>query len=810
MDVVCSKKRQPMSAAFQSPAMPGMPVESSSNLLGAGTAKSAAVPVQDTPLTEEPGDKAVVERSFTGIVAKLNFSDEEYEKTPTLKNPVWSKHDTRALINVVAELSSTAPKRRSPPRNAKRSPDKMGAHPLIDWVQASKRGKFNKRHSAQSCEDRFASVFKCLSGTKKSEEVELVDSPSDPAHDAGEPATGSAEEVAKRQLSFLSPKPKESAIQPPPRPVEEDSDRLKKGDTVDVMSRTWPGMNKPGGAGRIWKVNLDGTYDVKYLLGGTERRVDPKYITAKNLVSVAVERHRRPRTIYDPDTMEAVVPADREKAEEEERERIRAEQAEKRLQRERDALEKQRLETLEAEKKNRAEEAKQQEEAKQRKEAEEKRRSKAKKKTAEKNLGKDGDVLGKRKSPEPSPRAATTSKAQKTESFREQQERKRKQRSDVGKKRESYRNDNRSARAVEKANMEAAKRRSRVEQVTAAGSKKSKPRSSAASQPVKPRNNVTNALGETSNPACKDHPLLQLPPASIIESIVADQKSVPRLDKVRWPSLPSYLHDSTADFQTDLACAAAIIAFRSAETPAPFRRPGAYPDGWEPVSESAKSKPCFKAMAEDTRTTVLKSLSTDNTADDDERERRQYNMCYRRLIMFRVVHDRLRLQFLEDVQRARRRYLTLGNGRSLPGASAFLAGTVAPEYKEVETKTTTKTMDLSSVLRRIEQSYNEAKNEVLMQQQGEMDALLGLYWFDRTLKNPATALKLDTLISDGWVREVMDGPQGPPAAQGGDFRIGEGGGDVAQPYGRRRFNIVFPYDLDANEVPVSFSQDAHQ
>ena len=43
----------------------------------------------------------------------------------------------------------------------------------------------------------------------------------------------------------------------------------------------------------------------------------------------------------------------------------------------------------------------------------------------------------------------------------EQQERKRKQRSDVGKKRESYRNDNRSARAVEKANMQAAKKRAR-------------------------------------------------------------------------------------------------------------------------------------------------------------------------------------------------------------------------------------------------------------------------------------------------------------------------------------------------------------
>ena len=109
---------------------------------------------------------------------------------------------------------------------------------------------------------------------------------------------------------------------------------MEKGDTVSVLSRTWPGVNKPGGAGRIWKVNEDGTYDIKYLLGGSERSVERIYITLTNLVSIAVERKRRPRTIYDPDTMEAVVPGEKEKQAEEEREKRLREKAEKAKQRE--------------------------------------------------------------------------------------------------------------------------------------------------------------------------------------------------------------------------------------------------------------------------------------------------------------------------------------------------------------------------------------------------------------------------------------------------------------------------------------------
>eukprot|EP00562_Extubocellulus_spinifer_P006790 CAMPEP_0178525444 /NCGR_PEP_ID=MMETSP0696-20121128/30184_1 /TAXON_ID=265572 /ORGANISM="Extubocellulus spinifer, Strain CCMP396" /LENGTH=426 /DNA_ID=CAMNT_0020156855 /DNA_START=204 /DNA_END=1484 /DNA_ORIENTATION=- len=51
---------------------------------------------------------------------------------------------------------------------------------------------------------------------------------------------------------------------------------------VNVESRTWPGINKPGGVGKIVKIHSEGTtivaVDVKYVLGGTEKDVELQYV----------------------------------------------------------------------------------------------------------------------------------------------------------------------------------------------------------------------------------------------------------------------------------------------------------------------------------------------------------------------------------------------------------------------------------------------------------------------------------------------------------------------------------------------------
>ncbi|OQS03604.1 hypothetical protein THRCLA_04076 [Thraustotheca clavata] len=51
------------------------------------------------------------------------------------------------------------------------------------------------------------------------------------------------------------------------------------GQVVQVAARTWPGINKLGGTAWIVERNEDGTYNVKYVLGGRESHVDPAYIS---------------------------------------------------------------------------------------------------------------------------------------------------------------------------------------------------------------------------------------------------------------------------------------------------------------------------------------------------------------------------------------------------------------------------------------------------------------------------------------------------------------------------------------------------
>lgn len=66
---------------------------------------------------------------------------------------------------------------------------------------------------------------------------------------------------------------------------------IKVGLTVTVAKRTWPGINKLGGAGRIRKVHEEKLengkkrylYDIAYVLGGGEKKVERKYISVVDL-----------------------------------------------------------------------------------------------------------------------------------------------------------------------------------------------------------------------------------------------------------------------------------------------------------------------------------------------------------------------------------------------------------------------------------------------------------------------------------------------------------------------------------------------
>ncbi|KAG7351376.1 zinc finger C3HC4 type domain containing protein [Nitzschia inconspicua] len=77
---------------------------------------------------------------------------------------------------------------------------------------------------------------------------------------------------------------------------------LAVGTVVDVQARTWPGVNKPGGVGRITSTNKNGTFNIAYVLGGKESGVEAAFIrVAEGMassqdegLSTASRRRRRP------------------------------------------------------------------------------------------------------------------------------------------------------------------------------------------------------------------------------------------------------------------------------------------------------------------------------------------------------------------------------------------------------------------------------------------------------------------------------------------------------------------------------------
>ncbi|UIZ24524.1 hypothetical protein KXD40_008586 [Peronospora effusa] len=85
---------------------------------------------------------------------------------------------------------------------------------------------------------------------------------------------------------------------------------LDVGTLVDVDSRTWPGINKLGGAGRIVRVDKkelqDGDrhevfYDVRYVLGGFERHIESKWVHSSELLSKQSNREIVGRDYYHDD-----------------------------------------------------------------------------------------------------------------------------------------------------------------------------------------------------------------------------------------------------------------------------------------------------------------------------------------------------------------------------------------------------------------------------------------------------------------------------------------------------------------------------
>ncbi|CAI5721154.1 unnamed protein product [Peronospora destructor] len=92
--------------------------------------------------------------------------------------------------------------------------------------------------------------------------------------------------------------------------MEAEERVLDVGTLVDVDSRTWPGINKLGGAGRIARVNREEPqggdrnevfYDVRYVLGGFERHIESKWVHSSELLNKQSNREKVGRDYYHDD-----------------------------------------------------------------------------------------------------------------------------------------------------------------------------------------------------------------------------------------------------------------------------------------------------------------------------------------------------------------------------------------------------------------------------------------------------------------------------------------------------------------------------
>ena len=88
-----------------------------------------------------------------------------------------------------------------------------------------------------------------------------------------------------------------------PETTQKEDFPFPVGTLVTVAPRTWPGINKPGGAGKVTKAyrDNDGVHriDVRYFLGTTEKHLELEFVTKQVYLEHKTRERRRPPDIKD-------------------------------------------------------------------------------------------------------------------------------------------------------------------------------------------------------------------------------------------------------------------------------------------------------------------------------------------------------------------------------------------------------------------------------------------------------------------------------------------------------------------------------
>ena len=253
------------------------------------------------------------------------LTQDRFAQTPAFVNDKrWTQEETRELLERVnASEVHTAPapmrhqvwaalgKKLSTPRTAKDALNKY--HQVCSLLaEAAETGDVLDQAIADNVDDSkprrlaFASP-KPVTSTSTTATATASSTASSAASSSATTTTTSIASTSKLPAATPSSKKKKQASSTKVKVKPTSVRGIKVGDTVIVDSRTWPGVNKPGGAGRVTSFNIDSTFNIKYLLGGSERKVDAEYVHLRNLTAAPVERSRSRRTFYDPINNEAVI-----------------------------------------------------------------------------------------------------------------------------------------------------------------------------------------------------------------------------------------------------------------------------------------------------------------------------------------------------------------------------------------------------------------------------------------------------------------------------------------------------------------------
>ena len=173
--------------------------------------------------------------------------------------------------------------------------------PGASQIELSHDGDDNDAPSEQVDEEMEKLEPVCESENEQSGEEEDAKEPEQPAAEAEEPAdmdvADETDEATAGDAAMVPPSTpqqeedaeKEAAVDHGATPEKQagtlttadTANLLSVGTIVSVQSRTWAGINKPGGVARITKVHSEGAkYNVRYVLGGQEKDVDAIYVQA--------------------------------------------------------------------------------------------------------------------------------------------------------------------------------------------------------------------------------------------------------------------------------------------------------------------------------------------------------------------------------------------------------------------------------------------------------------------------------------------------------------------------------------------------